>query len=361
MKKYSLFTFLFFLSCLQGFAEPLYTISDMGLGEGREPTLASSINNNGQVVGKFGTYGYVFLWEKDTGAIALFPTHGIPSTVPVENTAEIPFHAFLKINNLGDVAGNLTNVPEKKEYHHQEYGYIWDFENGFKFCHNKIFDFNDYRTAVGENGFVFSTEKGTYIKKPDIPKWIKEKLGEKIKNLSQNITSINNSGQMVGYASGMVADPTCPAYTRYVRFGIAFLIDGEEIKEIFPDVVKPEQCIFRTPSPGAINDQGQILCCDGAFIVSIDGTRIRLNGWKYGHPISMNNKGDVVGVYSDSQGGVNKACLWLDGEFYILKDLIENLDGWTRMEYAYDINDSGQIVGFGNKNGVTKAFLLNPK
>ena len=335
MKKKFLFTFFcFFISCIQSFASPLYTISDMGLDDGREPSYASSINNSGQVVGRFGLGSscYVFLWEEETGVIALFPAKGV-------NTCS------LKINNLGQVAGNSSDTPMNK-YNPglREFGFIWDIDVGFQYLGCKIRDINDYGVVVGEYGHN------------RVPAWVEGKLEGKIKKLSQYTTSINNLGQIVGHVFGSVADPKHKTIGKCDRFDIAFLIDGGEIKEIFP-----ENRTFRTPSPVAINDQGQILCRDGNCIISPDGTRVHLNGFNYGYPMSMNNKGDVVGVYSDSNIGVRKACLWSDGKFYILEDLIEDLDEWTRIEHAYDINDNGQIVGFGNKNGVTKAFLLNPK
>ena len=43
-----------------------------------------------------------------------------------------------------------------------------------------------------------------------------------------------------------------------------------------------------------------------------------------------------------------------------LNNLIPSNAGWT-LTYAFDINDSGQIVGMGiNPHGQQDAFLLNP-
>lgn len=327
----------------------------MGLGDGREPSHASSINNHGQVVGTFGlgSSAYsVFLWEESTGVTAIFPAKGVNRD-------------SLKINDLGQIIGNSSNTPPNNEYVvFQEYGFIWDFYNGFKYLEIKVKvrDINDYEVVVGEIGVVFDTQNNSYLHKNiNLRKWAEGKLDGKIKKLSQYTTSINNAGQVIGHIFGSVEDPKHKIIGKCDRFDIAFLIDGDEIKEIFPDLLKPEHRAFCTPSPVAINDQGQILCRNGAFIVSPDGSRIRLNGLNYDYPMSMNNNGDVVGVCSDSNVSVKKAFLWSEGNFYILEDLIENLDGWIRIEYAYDINDNGQIVGIGNKNGVTKAFLLNPK
>ena len=42
-----------------------------------------------------------------------------------------------------------------------------------------------------------------------------------------------------------------------------------------------------------------------------------------------------------------------------LNDLVDLPAGWT-LTYAADINDAGQIVGHGIKNGLKRAYLLTP-
>lgn len=42
-----------------------------------------------------------------------------------------------------------------------------------------------------------------------------------------------------------------------------------------------------------------------------------------------------------------------------LNDLIDPASGWA-LEYAFAINNAGQIVGWGQINGVDHGFLLNP-
>jgi len=63
----------------------------------------------------------------------------------------------------------------------------------------------------------------------------------------------------------------------------------------------------------------------------------------------LNNRGQVVGRSSDG------AFLFSDG---VLRNITP--DGWLNA-WAYGINDSGQIVGYGtNPSGQQDAFLLNP-
>jgi hypothetical protein len=42
-----------------------------------------------------------------------------------------------------------------------------------------------------------------------------------------------------------------------------------------------------------------------------------------------------------------------------LNNQVTNLDGWV-LQTAESINDSGQIVGYGTRDGNTRAFLLTP-
>ena len=70
-------------------------------------------------------------------------------------------------------------------------------------------------------------------------------------------------------------------------------------------------------------------------------------GW--GSANSINNRGTVVG--SSSVG----ATLWQDGVAANLNSLIPSGSGWY-LSGAIDINDYGQIVGYGSKG----AFLLTP-
>jgi probable HAF family extracellular repeat protein len=48
------------------------------------------------------------------------------------------------------------------------------------------------------------------------------------------------------------------------------------------------------------------------------------------------------------------------GRLFDPNDLIDSQSGWV-LSGAKDINNSGQIVGFGNLNGEERAFLLTPR
>ncbi|OHB73136.1 MAG: hypothetical protein A2V70_18525 [Planctomycetes bacterium RBG_13_63_9] len=75
-----------------------------------------------------------------------------------------------------------------------------------------------------------------------------------------------------------------------------------------------------------------------------------------GYARGINNRGEVVGVVSgypfvwDSVNGMQD-----------LNDLLDDSGAGWRLTHAYDINDRGQIVGFGrNPSGFSHGFLLTP-
>ncbi len=77
----------------------------------------------------------------------------------------------------------------------------------------------------------------------------------------------------------------------------------------------------------------------------------------------MNRRGDVVGHASGFYGFPTlngTAVIWRDGRAHELSDLVADLpDGWV-LRTAEEINERGQIVGYGTVGGQTRGFLLTP-
>jgi probable HAF family extracellular repeat protein len=71
----------------------------------------------------------------------------------------------------------------------------------------------------------------------------------------------------------------------------------------------------------------------------------------------INNRQQVVG-FSDTVDS-SHAFLYADGRMFDLNSLLPANSGWSLVS-AQAINDIGQIVGYGNVNGKTRAFLMSP-
>jgi hypothetical protein len=127
----------------------------------------------------------------------------------------------------------------------------------------------------------------------------------------------------------------------------AFLLRGLEMIEI-----------GKNYSSVDINDKSQVLLVETgkAFTASLvwdNGNFTTL--WQGGWPKAINNHGSVVGFSADGT-----ALIWEDGKLSVLYDLLENPDSWEKLCIAEDINDKGEIVGYGIFKGCQSAFLLTP-
>lgn len=112
-----------------------------------------------------------------------------------------------------------------------------------------------------------------------------------------------------------------------------------------------------------INDAGQIVGDSGPHgFLDTGGVMTDIStlpGGTDSHAIDINNTGQVVGWAVASDGNPH-ATIYQNAALTDLNSLIPSGSGWS-LDYAYGINDAGQIVGFGTHAGVVRAFLLTPQ
>lgn len=119
--------------------------------------------------------------------------------------------------------------------------------------------------------------------------------------------------------------------------------DGGGLRRLFPDIYQGGGV------PTDLNDLGEVtveraIWKDGKLRPLPDA--FGLSG--------INNYGDVVGDLTNHRG----PGVWFDNVPFELQALLD--DGSYRLEYALDINDSGQILARANRSGSTYYVLLNP-
>jgi probable HAF family extracellular repeat protein len=78
-------------------------------------------------------------------------------------------------------------------------------------------------------------------------------------------------------------------------------------------------------------------------------------------PYSINESGQIVGDYcAGTSYCIEHPFLYTNGTLTDLNDLIPRNSGWELLT-AFDINDRGQIVGHGIRDGKFRAYLLTPE
>lgn len=91
-----------------------------------------------------------------------------------------------------------------------------------------------------------------------------------------------------------------------------------------------------------------------------DGAMIDLGtlGGTSSEAYGINASGHVVGYAADSLGA-SRAFIYRDGVMSDLNSQIDSALGW-RLDSAADVNNAGQIVGVGWRDGQVRGFLLTP-
>ena len=299
-----------------------YTVTDLGTLSGGTHSVASAINNSGQVVGD------AFMSNGDDHAFLY--SNGVMQdlgTLPSGNNSEAN-----AINNHGEIVGRSDSGASLVAFSYSGNG---PMENlgvaGPGACATGV---NDSGQVVGYHvvsgyycGFLYS--------------------GGSVESLGLGLGSfgsgINNSGQVVGYGQGSGGFH-------------AFLFSGGTTQDLGPG------------GATAINNSGEVVGTNGWYAGKGDmflysngvmqdlGT---LPSGTWSNAYAINDLGQIVGDGDDS-GRAETAILYSDGIMQDLNALIPSNSGWV-LERGTGINDSGQICGYGiNPGGQTDAFLLTP-
>lgn len=320
MKKRVLFSsciafVLLIMICMVGVASavdiPRFELVRIGTLGGAE-SMAYGVNDSGQVVG----------WSRDSSNAqkAFIWSNGI--LTPLVGTSA----NALEINNLGQIAGEAND-----------------------------------RAVIWQNGLIIDLGTTGIYSEPAI--------------------AINDAGQVTGWQHTSATDASSP-YHAWIwdstsgiqdidTTGNSWAYDINELGTVVGRIGSPVHQgaiwengsmtpIANTEQAQGINDLGQVVgysSSHSAFLYN-NGTIIDLG--KIGDSTdakAINNRTQIVGKYMIN--GSERALLWSDGVMYELNDLVTNSSGFL-ISYAADINNSGQIVGWGIIDGNREAYLLNP-
>lgn len=170
--------------------------------------------------------------------------------------------------------------------------------------------------------------------------------------------AINNSGVIVGSAF-FFGDPDDAFLSRPDGKGGYFDSDiappGYNLS-IATDINDFDMCVGFTSH--GVDEGWQAAIFHGRGEVTLLGT---LEGLESSEANAVNNNGMIVGYAWDSGDFVenSRAWVWVDGRMYDLNDFITEGSGFVHLLQATDVNDYGDIVGFGLlADGTTAGFVI---
>jgi probable HAF family extracellular repeat protein len=321
-----------------------YKVTDLGIHPGDDVSAGSALNDCGQVVG-FSGYSLErgFLWSSGEGMSDLPPLAGNFSDAAGVNDdgAVAGFssidnnqtnHAVVwiegKARDLGTLPGGTDSeadaingagkvVGGSNSGGTSTHAVLWSKGGGIQDLgvlpgggdYSRAHGINRFGHVVGESSTVGSTIHGF--------SWSKaqgmQDLGPLPSGHFSYATGINNRGQIVGASDG---GSRCP-------------------------IIACERAVLWTPT--GIHGLGTL--------------RNSYSSRAYG----INSAGQVVGFSLFRPSLVSHAFVWSQDEgMQDLNDLIDSDSGWT-LEFAFAINDRGQITGGGKLQGNEHAFLLTPR
>jgi uncharacterized membrane protein len=298
-------------------ADALYTITDLGTLSGQSSSVATSINNQGQVVGISynGSDGY---FASQTGGPADPPRFAVTGdgsqsflysngqTTPISPIGGLA----MSINNLGQVVGG------------------------------------PYASINDSGQYIGGTGSGVYNTSYSLPDQLVS--GGTTTTLAYFAPlAINNAGQIAGSAYAAVG-PSGNAAAVYqngqVKLLLSTPINGQESAAV------------------AINQKGDIL-----FTVWQQGGSPQASSFLYhADNGTMTNLSSLAGgstfiaaALNDNGQAVGNGYIYNSGTIETLASLFPISSRWTNLN-ATGINDSGQIVGQGTYDGQQVAFLMTP-
>ncbi len=330
----------------QAVTPPAYHIEDLGT-LGGELANAFSINDVGNVCGQaenpgLGTQG--FYWKN--GEMFNLGAFSGPTGYSRANA----------LNDLGFVVGNAMIFVDpgympKAFIWHEDTGLVdlgpdmtpWSTGTGI----NNAGQVCGYKTGSSGGPFVWTQETGAVFYSIGGPSgW------------SSDPTGINENGIVAGY--GWNADYDLMAYSYDSTSGEVTFLPGlddsnttwgiNNFNEIAGSPATPEE--WRKPVYWTAEGELIVLpiLAEPHYIVHGEANGINDDTW-------------IVGSdWAEESGHLAEAWLWIDGEKWRLKDLAVGEDSadWE-ITWAFDINNSGQIVGIGIHEGYQgRAFRMTP-
>jgi uncharacterized protein (TIGR03437 family) len=351
---------------------PRFTVIDLGILAGKAVSQATAISSNGTVVGYSSTAGYAFGQGTGGAAQSWIWSNGVQTPMDA-NGPTIP----LGINASGQIIGITT--PILGQFAPTPFFYLNGVFNTPEDLAGGSFGFPE-PVAISDAGPVAFTNAPLDVSVGNRGPF--EQAGVWA-NGTLTVLPIPSNCPALQPGTNITANPnfcttratSISANGQYVA-GWAYYWNQNSYEAALWSNGQLKTFGQHSVLTG-VNNAGQSVGYLGARASLFDnnGNVTDLGtGWA---PTAMNNTGWVVGndrgiqevgqvsvqpvdlVISPGEGN---AILWANNTEYNLNSCscISNSAGWE-FDFAYAVNDAGQIVGTGFHNGVETGFLLNPE
>jgi probable HAF family extracellular repeat protein len=304
---------------------------------------AAAINNSGAVAGQTQPFlSVATVWDGTTITTLETPTGGSSSASG--------------INNLGQVAGYSSSNGGP------QFATVW---NGTAATNlgPLATGANSYARGINDVGQVVGASQTFDSASYHATEWV----GPTIKDLgvlggySESFASkINNAGTIVGYSSS--AGPGGQRATEWTATGMTDLGTLGGTASAAFGINALGQVVGTAQIAGQVGYSGMTAAIwngiNATALGALDGQNVTSTAY------SINVKGEAVG-YTQTGSNTFVATVWRgDGSAFNLNSLVINPPPGVALEYAYGINDSGQIVAYGASNinsDYNTAYLLTPE
>jgi len=328
---------------------------------GGTQNFAYAINDHGDVVGSS-------LLAGDSSSAAFLYSSGTLTSLSPLNSEDFQTIGPTGINNLGQIAsGGMSNGLYTAAIYDRQTSQIMTLGSLGGVCCGM---FSGVAVAVNGDGaavgysYLDSVNRHAFLYRDGTLTDLGSFGGWSV------AFDLNAGGDVVGAASDQVSGV---AHAFVYRGGVMREIDpfGGPNSESYANGINDGGTVVGTgllPAGGAFN----------AFIYSNGVIRNigTLRGGINSEAFSINNRDQVVGIGDqpyrthciDGETGRKSRCiqyaqrafLYQNGEMIDLNSLIPPNSGWD-LDWALDINERGQIVGYGVKDGLYRAYVMTPR
>jgi uncharacterized membrane protein len=301
-------------------ADGIYSITDLGTLSGQSSSVATSINNQGQVVGISYNSSDGYFTQVLTGSA--LP----PRFFQTGSGAESFLYSNGQMAQINPTGGLATSINDS--------GQVVGGQNS---------SINDAGQYVG------GPNAGIQIENPGTTSWLVS--GSATTTLPSLFLpySINNSGETAGYllVNAHGGDDSHPA-----------IYQNGQVTDLFSKVASGQ---YYESAAVAINAKGDLLITVQPMGGAEQSYLYHANTGLVTNLTALpGGSGMIAAALNSSDQAVGNGFLFANGAIQTLAGLLPSSSGWSNLN-ATGINDAGQIVGQGTYDGQQVAFLMTPE